>query len=352
MKMHVYYHNNCMDGTASASAFLNAMKKDTAETTFLPIDYSDCKQLENFQKFCNIEDNVEVVWFLDFYPGNEGVEWLHSIGKRVVVVDHHASAIEAISKLEEVNLAYIVSYDNLLSGAGLTYIIGDLIHEIPTIKTIPAKIVEWREKQILTNLDITIPNNNMHPVYDYIRRRDVWDESIPLAKEHADNLYYYLVHKGCFAFKNFADVWQSGVLENDLPEVLEQGKVIKEVQTAHALNAINLGYKSVIETKKHGKLHLLVASSPYKMDSLVGDLWNKRHPNEASIYVGLTHNRDKGVIGSGMRSNHHVACRTLAEHFGGGGHDRASGCNLTPYVVNMDDNALNALIYEKVKLLY
>lgn len=363
----VCYHDKCIDGTAAAAAHTLAtcgvVQRPDCDYTYQPINY-DTKTPELFDEFLvrNEIGEFESIWFLDFCPKNEILKHLTDQGKQVIIIDHHTTALEALDEFSSDLLTYVLSYDNKLSGAGLTRLLKMGLDTLDLVKpTEPHQVeveVNGQTCVLLTNIKLDLMFEELDEFYNLIRVRDVWDESDPNRKRLADLIHQYLVHHGCYnieAFKQFIQQFEEAKDRTKfLEDTMDKAQLIDDVIRGQVENALALGYKTQVDAKNLKNINVFIGSVPWKLDTMAGDIWSKRFPDEPAIMIGLTYNHDKNGIAAGLRSNHLIECVHLAKFFDGGGHKQASGCNMTFLLKELPCNpeAINTFLINLIKDIY
>jgi nanoRNase/pAp phosphatase (c-di-AMP/oligoRNAs hydrolase) len=85
----ILYHASCYDGFGAAWA---AWKKFGTDASYKPVQYGEGPP--NFS-------NPQEVYLLDFIFVRAVIEELKSLGHRVIIIDHHKSAMKALAGLED-----------------------------------------------------------------------------------------------------------------------------------------------------------------------------------------------------------------------------------------------------------
>ena len=121
----VIYHANCADGFGAAFA---AWLKFGDEAEYVPFKYNEEDKLRELFK---LGDTKRDIYILDFSFPRELMDWLFSVAKRVVWLDHHASVfkdwgldsskLQTEVELQIIQAAHTVTLDNNKSGAFLAW---------------------------------------------------------------------------------------------------------------------------------------------------------------------------------------------------------------------------------------
>lgn len=353
----VFYHAQCMDGTAAAAAHM----KGFDGASYHPINYSNTKDIVKFDEYIGtlgfphggaveLADPDTNVWFLDFTPTEEILLLMAKSVRRVIIIDHHATGADMLNKLMKPfndeegviqmpkNVFFITGASDEFSGAYLTDIFRNQFNLLMN-----GEQTEWTRRifhklqgkiydsEIYTNvLELGNPNIPYNGIYELIRIRDTWDKRNPRLKERADALNYACFHDG---IPDHPETFNEKVTSDTLDILILKGKTIQEVHQRYCQNAIDSGYQITLNSETMDNINLLVTVCPANQASLLGEMWYSKFPDEPAICVGLFYNHDKHNLGFGMRSNEFINCRMIAEALGGGGHDRAAGGSLTDKVL-------------------
>ena len=199
-------------------------------------------------------------------------------------------------------------------------------------------------------------------LFEWIRIRDVWDESDPTAKHNADMFFYAITNRGCFElpkFKKFLveynehETASSRDMSRYLFDLMNEGKLVYSVHRNSCETSIKGGYKVVVDGTHIKNIQVLITASPVKQDSLLGDMWREMHPDQPTLMVGLSYMHKECKVVAGLRSNHLIDCLTLAKQLGGGGHLRAAGCDLSPFLgAHGGIEYINEFITDLIKEIY
>lgn len=381
----VFYHGNCIDGTGAALAHMQAFKehRPSISCAYKPIDYPNSKDIDSFDRFLNFKDltsdetdpSENVFWFLDFTPSLDVLNFLLASDVRVIVIDHHATGADIIQSLYD-DMTKTMPFDEFfyvnaptgnLCGASLVALFSDQIVGFDSW-TQSKKMLDNSYALDAGKLQGSIHHNIMeliHPTQplsffnNLLRVRDTWDSHNPFLKMKADGLNYYCFHHN---LQN-DPMGLAKVSGEKLEDAINVGMTIKSVYEKVVQNAIDDGLQTTVETDSGSRIHLLVTTCPGGQASLLGEMWYGKFPNEPAISVGIFYSHAREAISFGIRSNLHVNCRILAEHFGGGGHDRAAGGSFSEVAfadLPVAENTLlprlmerlNAYLVETVEKLY
>ncbi len=262
MKPICIYHGNCADGFGGAWVF---HKYANQEFDFHPGVYG-----QEPPEFAGRE-----VYLVDFSYKREVVEDICTLADRVVLIDHHASAIRDLAPLIDAGkVEALTSTEH--SGAVLAW--------------------KWFHGNDL----------DMPPLLRHIEDRDLWRFALPGTREIQANLFS---HPYDFA------VWD-GLMGADVMLLQLDGAAIER---KHHKDIAEL-LKVMQRTMLIADIEVPVACLPYTLASDAGAAMAKNMPFAATYYDTCDHR-----IFS-LRSNEHgVDVSKVAEMYGGGGHRNAAG---------------------------
>lgn len=390
MKKAVFYHAGCMDGTGAAAAHYfqveRRMRADPEldlrlELPELEYEYVSINYGTNTTDKFNalLEDNLDfkprVMYFLDFTPTREILIDLLESGKKVIIVDHHKTGIDAIQSLPDnlrygENFAYVLSSTNDFSGASLTQTVGYQLESILDRPGTNEDIVMHTifEKHFITNRLFSEPLATVSRLYQLIEVRDCWKTDHPtISKQMADNFNAFARHNKLSNINHFVDFQRqlkratalTSTPGNDdilIDKVCEEGKLISSIREELAKSFIHQGFIAEVND-----IRVIIANVPGALSSEFGEAWNSLEPDKKSIAIAVTYDHKLEVAILSIRSRN-VNSRLLAQaiHPNGGGHDNACGCNLdvleipfTPAVkFSQVPELLNAKLINMIKLVY
>lgn len=298
MNTHVIYHANCKDGLAAAFvAHCSLLEMDRAYNAF-PMNYDKVDKIYDIPM--SEEDEV---FILDFSLPNEMVLELCTKVSKVIILDHHKSAIEKLSKLPKLtNLEMVL--DNDRSGAVITF--------------------EYFE------------NMNFNPLekefFYYIQDRDLWQWKL----EHSKEVSAYLALKVednnidsmANAYWKFQDEKEQLITIGKTCIEMINKQVSKKVRQCIDLELCGVNFKCINANENISEL---------------GNAICNRYNQPALIYFI----EDYSKLVLCFRSLNNLAdVSKVAEQFGGGGHYCASGATTT---INIFESILsqNKLKMEK-----
>ncbi len=370
MKQIVFYHANCMDGTGAALAHQWAFENIVADFVYQPINYPQASDENKFAEFLQKKEiqlwGVSEVWFLDFTPTLPVLQFLLKLGIKIFIIDHHATGVEMLQEIEAMEprpplydkLYYVTGDSDEFSGAYLTHLFQSQLFRfagmardndpIKLFHRLPRRI---GDSVITTNLIGLKPPENWigDSVFNLLRVRDCWDTRDQTMKKMADGFHYYCFHH---SVPDHPETLNSLIKSDRWLEYVKEGQVIKSVYEKQCQKAIDTGLQTVVNTDLLDDIQVLITVAPYDQASLLGEMWYSKFPERPAISIGLFYNHGKATGGYGIRSNHLVNSRLIAQAVSnGGGHDRASGGPLTDSIVASGwqsdaEIPLNEVLYE------
>lgn len=269
MKTVILYHASCMDGTGARYA---AWKKfgDNAE-------YHACQYGQNLPDFP--QTSYTEVFMLDFSMPRTALEALRSRCKRVVVIDHHATAQEALLGLSD------VVFDMTKSGAVLAW---EYFH----------------------------PDDPVPMLLQYVQDRDLWKFKFPLSAA---------VHSGLGLLKGRMDAWNNyAEQEEELPKLidigntlLQQQKQIVEAAVPKTVRVVNFDkYQAgILNTGEFISEKGAAICEDKTLNVDLAIMWFITKDND--VVLSMRSHKDSGVNVADL-------CKAL----GGGGHPNAAGCRV------------------------
>lgn len=185
MNTHVIYHANCKDGLAAAFvAHCSLLEMDRAYNAF-PMNYDEVDKIYDIPM--SEEDEV---FILDFSLPNEMVLELCTKVSKVIILDHHKSAIEKLSKLPKLtNLEMVL--DNDRSGAVITFEYFENMNFNPLEKEFfyyiqDRDLWQWKlehSKEVSAYLALKVEDNNIDSMANaYWKFQDEKEQLITIGK--------------------------------------------------------------------------------------------------------------------------------------------------------------------------
>lgn len=263
----VIYHANCQDGFGAAYA---AWKKFGDQAAYCPSKVQDSVPPGL---------NDKEVYILDYSYDQATLEELRKRNRKVVVIDHHQSAKEAVTTFSE-NV-----FDDSHSGAVLAW--QYFHHNSPA-----PKLLQHIEDSDLWAFKLPETKSVVAHLWQHVREFAVWDQLFTDLEDPQE--FRKFVEKGDF--------------------ILEQKqKYVQELLT----------YKASVEFAGHQSLAVNCAR-PYRSD--VGNALA-----EETGTFGIVWYHYEGAWHISMRSVGDFDVSKLAEQYGGGGHKNAASVRFTEF---------------------
>ena len=259
----VLYHKGCPDGFGAAYAAWLELG-DTAE--YIPMQYGG--------SIPDLPYNIEWVYILDFSFSRPNMEILHRNygSSKVILLDHHESALENLEGLENCHI-------NLCeSGATMAW--------------------NWFNT-----------HDEMPLLMKYIKDRDLWEWKLPCSKEIS--AYINSLDHDFNEWHRFKNI-----LQTDFNYVVDIGD--------HFLRLQNKQVEQIISTatlKKIDGVIVPTVNSPI-LQSEIGHALLDEYPNRK--FSGIWYEYGKSRKWS-LRSREGFSVKEIAKKFGGGGHPQAAG---------------------------
>lgn len=278
MERIVYYHKGCSDGFGAAWA---AWKRLGPEAEYIPLKHGD--EIPEYSG-CQI-------YFLDICPSHKDLVRLEC-NNRVVILDHHKTAEEIILTCKE------GVFDLNRSGAGIAW-------------------------------DYFCGNKKRPKLIDIVEDRDLWNWNIFGSKEVL--MLLDSLEKTFESWDDFASQIEcSG--EDDLSWGYENAIKIGASIVSYQDNLVKYAssggfYKSISGT------NAFVVNSPI-LQSFIGNF----NLSDKEVDLVAIYSRKEDGFAFSLRSNKSVDCSKIAEKFGGGGHQCASGFFVKSLGEVFDDN--------------
>ena len=318
----VVYHSPCMDGFGAACAFNDQVDKSEWDTiTYYPCGYGQLAELKYMVGNNPLSGKTHVLC-LDICPTPETLDFmLVDRGLNVVILDHHETAMDNLEHYNKTGILFTVTED--YSGASLVKALGKSVNRV--FNQDMGEAVYLESEGILTNNDIHKYLDSSlitdSPLFTLLEVRDLWIRTDAALKQQADDMAAYFkkndISKG--------PLIPMAEFEALVPIALKEGRVINAELEIIVNEAIA---KSVTwDQEADGeKLSILVGEVPQELGSLFGSVYNDSCDYN-SLAVG-TYSEGGLVQGLSLRSKGNTGyARIVAETFGGGGHNHASGAN-------------------------
>lgn len=273
----VLFHASCPDGWTAAWVAHRALRDADIVATLIPVTHGDDPPDLN---------GVDQVFIVDFsYPHNILLAMTAGGSRRVVVLDHHQSAIDDICGNHEDSAAvaerYSSPYETELdinrSGAGIAW-------------------------------DYFRPGVARPAIVDYVEDRDLWRWKLKDSKE---------INAFIKSQPYTLETWD--VLSNTPLETLKQHGIGALAQVDNYCRAA----ASHAYMCRMADREFPIVNVTYEGCS---DVANYILETTATDMAGYFFERGDGGWQYGFRSRNGVTVHDLAKIFGGGGHPQASGC--------------------------
>ena len=307
----VYYHQNCMDGSCSASLMSQVLEqKKMQHITYIPVNYNKEFPMDTV-------DELALCFMVDFSAPVEVLEEIEQKSQGLLIIDHHQSAVEAILKYQETatpKFGYIL--------AGTKHSGASLIHEV-----------------LIKQLRLVGNTTPMERIVDHCCNHDTWRHNGVIT----DPSYGFVtaVYAACEdsdkdqASKNMLDFlnifFRAAYAADDNAHVFQQIEGYSNIGI-QMLKFKILEAQSYVKTGKHAYLQqderiyqFLAVKAPYRTTSMVGTTGYLLFPdtNFVAIYEDKPDSEDY-VISLRSRKGG-VDVSAVAKFYGGGGHASAAG---------------------------
>jgi uncharacterized protein len=262
MKPLCIYHGNCADGFGAAWVF---KKHYGGDVDFHAGVYNDPPPDVTGRK----------VFLVDFSYKRDVVEKMINVADKVILIDHHKTALEDLASL--ISCGALRSFSDLShSGAMLAWIyLRGKVEDAPRL---------------------------LHHIED----RDLWRFALPYTREIQSNLFS---HPYDFT------VWDE-LMAVDVNTLVAEGRAIERMQRKNMLELLRqTKHRRVI-----GGFNVPVANMPYMFASEAGNFMASSGEFFAATYWDSPTHRMYSLRGIGA-----VDVSDIAKQYGGGGHANAAG---------------------------
>lgn len=267
----VIYHANCFDGFTSAWIAESTLSLDN-EVELIPANYGDPLPLDAI-------DSDTTVYVLDFSYSREATISLAEHAAKVIVIDHHASAIQALADLYHPKLQLLL--DSSAAGCVLTW--------------------NWfRPEEPIPELVLRIGD------------RDTWTFAYPGTRE-----YVAAVGLKDFTLENWDELART-----DPEDLMELGAIVCQ----HEDKQIALLLESAVFWTDFMGHKVVAANAPYFLASELGMELCRQYPG--SPFSICFHTSVDGTKLSLRSLPGGADVSKIAKKLGGGGHKHAAGCTM------------------------
>lgn len=284
----VLYHRGCADGVGAAWAvhqWLSRMKTVNAQAIYIGVQYDTLEK--DLKLMCDgglfHGANVLVV---DFSIGAAECKLINSRGALgIAIYDHHVSARDKLAELDD-NFLYVdVVYNELLSGA----------------------VITWQELMPL------------HPVPDalrYIQDRDLWQFKHPETRAFTSAF---------FAEGLTFETLDAAKEKHYLETMLVRGDAIEQAKMMNVNQSLGADlYSTNTVVAFNGTTYTIgMVNVPYYLGSDTAHTLLERHP-EVTFAIAYFIKGD-GTVSCSCRSRGDFDVSEFAKSMGGGGHAAAAG---------------------------
>lgn len=286
----VIYHDNCMDGFASAWAFHCLKEKDYEQTEYYPYSYG--------QVF-HPTDNQSDIYIVDFSFPRDIITYIAENSKTVTILDHHKTAQEQLENWTDKPANVTIVFDMSRSGAGITW---DYFAEQSILR-------EHAEGKTIISKEY----NTRPALIAYVEDRDLWKFSLPDSKQINALI--------AVADKTFEDYTKTDAyIGYQTAEASYTGSLLMK-QHQQICESIVKDARPITIFTEQGEFHGLASNCTGQFASEVGNLLQVQ-----SGTFGATYFSDKsGVVRWSLRSSGSYDVSSIAKAFGGGGHRNAAG---------------------------
>ena len=268
----IIYHDQCRDGFGSAYA---AWKKFGDNASYVPRKTQDSVP----EGLINKE-----LYILDYSYKKPELEKLVSENKSVVVIDHHESAKEAVCSFPG-NV-----FDQEHSGAVLSWKYFHPDTEVPTLLL-------------------------------YVEDHDLWKFQMPHNREFNASLIEYTQD-----FETWYQLNDNFENKDLFDSFIRNGTVIAGFEDKLVEKMMAFREKAIFEGHE---IYVLNAERIYR--SILGNNLAELNQKEGRVPMAIVYYRYDGYVHCSLRSTGDFCVRTLAEKYGGGGHNNAASIRVDKF---------------------
>lgn len=285
----VCYHSNCTDGfTAALCAYMRY--KDNAD--YFPVQYGKDYDINLFKD--------KEIYILDFSFKREICEQIHEVAKSLLILDHHATARDALEGLP------YAKFDMTKSGALLAW---EYFRNLPSEEP-----KHW------------IFSHKCSTFIKHVCNYDLWNHSDP-------NTMFFnkFIRSHEFDFENWLKLLEATELDHWHARFIGEGKAIDRYAKQQVKANVSYSSKCLIAGHE-GK----IVNCSAVFSSEVGHEITKETGTYGATYCIM---KDGNVVVS-LRSVGEYKVNEIAKLFGGGGHDNAAGFTVPLSKLVFDNNTL------------
>lgn len=282
----VIYHDNCMDGFASAWAFHHLKEKDYPEgVVYIPESYGG--ENHNRQELIGYD-----LFIVDFSFDRAEINKLAVFANKIVILDHHKTALTELAYgWEDKPDNVTIVFDMERSGAGITW------------------------DYFATQQDLK--HNERPSLINYVEDRDLWKFKLHMSKEV--NAVIAVTPKDFKSYNNL-----SIDISHHLDLVTQTGVYLTLQHQQICESIVKDAREIAIEFDgiDGGEIHYgLAANCTGQFASEVGNLLALKSKGFGATYFSAA----DGSVKWSLRSTGTYDVSRICKAFGGGGHKNASG---------------------------
>lgn len=287
----VIYHANCADGFGAAWVFHHMQDKLEQSFDFHAGVYGvpppDCTD--------------RVVYLVDFSYKRDVVKEICAVAKRVILIDHHKTAIEDLKNLYYEHPNFLTYTDLERSGAMLAW---DYWHNT-THTRLGAVVTEFTPRS----------DNYMAPppLLAHIQDRDLWKFNLPCTREISASLFSYE-----YSFEDWDFLMATDALALDI--MIKEGAAIERKHHKDIAELVKVTQRIMTI----GDYDVPVASLPYTYSSDAGHLMAANYRDGKVFAACYWDTIDKRQF-SLRSTSEGLDVSAIASSYGGGGHRNAAG---------------------------
>ena len=284
----VLYHRGCADGVGAAWAvhqWLSRMNDVNAQAIYIGVQYDTLAKDLKLMCEAGLFHGANVL-VVDFSIGASECKLIHSRGALCIdIYDHHKTAREKLAELDD-NFTYVdVVYNELQSGAVITW------HELMPLQPVPT-------------------------VLRYIQDRDLWQFKYPETRAFTSAF---------FAEGLTFETLDAAKVKHYLETMLVRGDAIEQAKMMNVKQSLGADlYSTNTVVAFNGTMHTIgLVNVPYYLGSDTAHALLDRHP-EVTFAMAYFIKGD-GTVSCSCRSRGDFDVSEFAQSMGGGGHAAAAG---------------------------
>lgn len=264
----VIYHASCLDGFGAAWAVKEHARKTRQKFDFFAAHYNRPPP-----------DVIgRTVYMVDFSYPKEVIEEMLKEANKIVIIDHHKTAIEMLNNYYHPKLDYYLNAHK--SGAGLAW---EYFHDA----------------------------DKMPQLIKHIQDRDLWRFSLPFTKE---------IIEGLASYDMSFEIWDY-LMERPVEELRDEGKILLRKME-----------KTINGTLNQTPLMLLIDGHlipTYNLTQYISETLNRIVEKEDIPFSASYFINNEGVIFSLRSIDGKLDVSNVAKAYGGGGHRNAAGFKIS-----------------------